>query len=173
MQKHFKKLLALLLALTMAVGAVPSVFAAEPETLTGTVEYFSTDNRAFVEDTYTYSDAWFFEDPAERNDALALVSMQLVAAATDEGKGIDFLSELGFTASGSVADKAENRNADHSCNESEHYHMELFANPDNSRRVKNCHCHNNYNRNRQRQKSEVLKALKHRKNEKRDYKALA
>ncbi len=87
----------------MLTGLIPSVYAAgpEPDVLTGTVEYYSTAKEERVTDEYTYSDAWFFEDPNERNDALALVSMQLTAA-TDGVMAVNFLSDLGFAKTGTV-----------------------------------------------------------------------
>lgn len=97
-----RKLLALVLAFAVLAGIVPSVYAAEPTT-SGTVKYYSTAKLGemldTVEDTCTYSDGWFSEDPTARNDKLALASMQLTAAAIDgdpEGLGTAFLKDLGF-----------------------------------------------------------------------------
>ena len=100
-----RKLLALILTVVILAGMVPSVYAAEP--ISGTVQYYSTaklgETLETAEDTYTYSDGWFSEDPAVRNDKLALVSMQLTAAAIDgdpDGLGTAFLKELGFENTG-------------------------------------------------------------------------
>ena len=72
----------------------------------GTVNYYSTgEGNNIITDSYYYSDEWFFEDPTVRNDALALISMQLTAAAVDDradGLGPAFLDELGFTETGYV-----------------------------------------------------------------------
>ncbi|MBE6725778.1 MAG: hypothetical protein E7576_11415 [Ruminococcaceae bacterium] len=111
MKKQIKKILSLILALTMAVGLIPAAFAetaAGAEPMTGTAEYYSTDAKKNVTGDYTYSDAWFFADPEERNDELALVSMQLAAAATDEATGKAFLSALGFGNTGAANYATEN-----------------------------------------------------------------
>ena len=58
---------------------------------------------SMLTDGYYYSDDWFFEDSAEANDALALASMQLTAAALDDapdGPGAQFLNKLGFEETG-------------------------------------------------------------------------
>ena len=66
----------------------------------GTVSYGSTYNAEDkITDSFYYSDEWFRQDPEVRNDALALVSMQLVAAAVDDdadGMGGTYLKKLGF-----------------------------------------------------------------------------
>ena len=66
----------------------------------GTSEEYSTfDAGNVLKDSFYYSDDWFLADPAEQNDSLALVSMQLTAAATvgdREGAGAEFLEKLGF-----------------------------------------------------------------------------
>jgi Lipase (class 3)./Domain of unknown function. len=67
----------------------------------GTVEYYSTASPGdSMIDGFYYSDKWFTEgDSYTRNDALALASMQLVAAAIEDdanGKGAAFLKEMGF-----------------------------------------------------------------------------
>ena len=70
----------------------------------GTAEWNSTfTSGTTITDSFYYSDDWFLEDPAVQNDQLALVSMQLVAAATDNdenGTGATFLRKLGFTQVG-------------------------------------------------------------------------
>ena len=72
----------------------------------GIVEYYSTysEEGHTLTDGYCFSDDWFFEDSSVPNDALALVSMQLTAAAVDnepDGLGAVFLDELGFEEIGS------------------------------------------------------------------------
>lgn len=66
----------------------------------GTVDIWSTMGLGDVlTDGYYYSDDWFSQDPKERNDALALASMQLVASAVDddpEGTAATYLRGLGF-----------------------------------------------------------------------------
>ena len=70
----------------------------------GTVEYASTFTAGTtMKDSFYYSDEWFLEDPEVQNDALALVSMQLVAAAVnneEDGTGVRFLKALGFEQTG-------------------------------------------------------------------------
>lgn len=66
----------------------------------GTIEEHSMyDRSAILKDSYRYCDQWFFENPKERNDELALMSMQLVAAAAGndaDGRGERALADLGF-----------------------------------------------------------------------------
>lgn len=66
----------------------------------GTIEERSMyDRSAILKDSYRYCDQWFFENPKERNDELALMSMQLVAAAAAndaDGRGERALADLGF-----------------------------------------------------------------------------
>lgn len=102
-----KKILSLLIILSMIAGLAPASVHAqadESDYRFGTVEYYSTyTSGETIQDGFYYSDDWFFEDPAEWNDALALVSMQLTAAAADssaDGLGTAFLSELGFEKTG-------------------------------------------------------------------------
>ncbi len=69
--------------------SAPQVFtqaAGTPDEKFGTAQLFSTfapDEK--LSDGYYFTDEWFLEDSSERNDALALLSMQLVAATVDEG----------------------------------------------------------------------------------------
>ncbi len=52
-----------------------------------------------LDDSFYYSDAWFDKAPQERNDALALLSMQLSAAAAtkdENGHGANALRAIGF-----------------------------------------------------------------------------
>ena len=66
----------------------------------GTVQMQSTaDTEKRLTDSFYYTDDWFREDPVRRNDGLARISMQLVAAATDDaqnGAGAGLLKDLGF-----------------------------------------------------------------------------
>ena len=81
-----------------------SAAAKEPSMKYGTAEYYSTYTKdSMLTDGYYYSDDWFFEDSAEANDALALASMQLTAAALDDapdGPGAQFLNKIGFEETG-------------------------------------------------------------------------
>ena len=100
-------MLSVLLAFVMIVTLLPTGVKADTSPLRiGTVNYYSTgEGNSIITDSYIYSDEWFFEDPTVRNDALALVSMQLVAAAIDDradGLGHAFLNQLGFTETGYV-----------------------------------------------------------------------
>ena len=97
---------AMLLAAAMMVFtsffAVPPEMAAaedEPGYIYGTAEVYSTADKDYLMDGFYYSDSWFDGDPEEENDSLALVSMQLTAAALDDeedGAGAKFLGKLGF-----------------------------------------------------------------------------
>ena len=70
----------------------------------GTLEWYSSfTSQSSIKDSFYYSDEWFLEDPEVQNDALALVSMQLVAAAVvndENGTGTTFLKNLGFEQTG-------------------------------------------------------------------------
>ena len=68
-------------------------------------EHSMYDRSAILKDSYYYSDQWFFSNPKERNDELALVSMQLVAAAAGndaDGRGEAALRDMGFDEVGFV-----------------------------------------------------------------------
>ena len=108
-----------ILVIAMMLFLLPqNVAAAEGDSWQfGTVEYYSTfDIENTITDGYAYTDDWFFEDSSVRNDALALVSMQLTAAAVDSdpaGLGVAFLKELGFSETGfedNGTDNPENSN---------------------------------------------------------------
>lgn len=66
----------------------------------GTVQMLSTaDTEKPLTDSFYYTDDWFREDPVRRNDGLARISMQLVAATTNDaqdGAGAGLLKDLGF-----------------------------------------------------------------------------
>ena len=107
MKRLTAKILSVLLVFVMTVTLFPTgVRADTPSFKIGTVNYYSTgEGNNIITDSYYYSDEWFFEDPTVRNDALALISMQLTAAAVDDradGLGPAFLDELGFTETGYV-----------------------------------------------------------------------
>ena len=96
-------ILALAMTFVMTVGCFNSaVWAASSD-----ADYFgecteqSTFNKESSElkDSYYFSDSWFQQDAAVRNDSLALVSMQLTAAYTKDpgADGTSFLEGLGFT----------------------------------------------------------------------------
>ena len=102
-----KKAISIIVAFTMLFSMLPpmqSAAAGEPAMKYGTAEYYSTYTKdSMLTDGYYYSDDWFFEDSAEANDALALASMQLTAAALDDapdGPGAQFLNKLGFEETG-------------------------------------------------------------------------
>ena len=82
----------------------------------GTAEEYLTFNKSNVRDSFYYSDDWFNEDPGERNDELALMSMQLTASAVDdddleEGSktGEAYLKKLGFDDIGSYGFHTEDQ----------------------------------------------------------------
>ncbi|MBQ9030957.1 MAG: hypothetical protein IJ106_05825 [Parasporobacterium sp.] len=70
----------------------------------GTLEWYSTFTAgSTIKDSFYYSDDWFLEDPEIQNNALALVSMQLTAAAVpgdENGTGTTFLKNMGFEETG-------------------------------------------------------------------------
>ncbi len=94
-------MIAAALAAFMPLANLPAVHAEEEDPfLYGTLTEISTvDTTAVLKDSFYYSDDWFTQKPEERNDALALLSMQLTAAAVNDdadGYGTAFLKELGF-----------------------------------------------------------------------------
>jgi len=98
-QKWLIKSLSALMACILITGMLAIPVSAEGTNDTfGSVSYFSTASPGDeLSDSYYYTDDWFFENNSARNDALALVSMQLVAASVDEdGYGTGFLTDLGF-----------------------------------------------------------------------------
>ena len=70
----------------------------------GLVNWYSTySSGSTIQDSFYFTDDWFMQDPEVQNDALALVSMQLTAAAVtddEDGTGISFLKSLGFEQTG-------------------------------------------------------------------------
>ena len=93
---------AVLLAAAMILGCLPDIAnAKDSSNYFGTVTEHSTLNKESdaLTDSFYFSDSWFEEDPAARNDALALASMQLTAAAIDgsaDGSGKAMLEKMGF-----------------------------------------------------------------------------
>ena len=71
-----------------------------PQAKSGTLSAYSTYVPGqILHDGFYYDDAWFEEAPETQNDALALLSMQLVAAAVTgsaDGPGAQALSVMGF-----------------------------------------------------------------------------
>ena len=111
-----KAILSLFLALTLLAPLfLPEKAAADeqPDTLPyvfGTETVYSTFKQGEpLTDGFYYTDDWFFGDPAERNDSLALLSMQLTASSIDgeDGAGIRFLKDLGFDETGFYNSGAE------------------------------------------------------------------
>ena len=103
MHKGFMKMMAIVLALLFVVSQLyvtalatndsdPDVFGVFEENSTYEVGTKLTDS-------FYYTDAWFEAEPETRNDALALISMQMVAAAVDNdanGSGAALLKQIGF-----------------------------------------------------------------------------
>lgn len=58
--------------------------------------WYSSATGTYVADEIAFSDDWFFADPAEANPALALCSMQIEAACSNNSNGAAILRELGF-----------------------------------------------------------------------------
>ncbi|MCR4805151.1 MAG: hypothetical protein K5981_05800, partial [Clostridia bacterium] len=96
-----KRLTALLLALALCLGLMPgTAFAQEPDYKFTQIEYMSSMIENYVTKGCYYADEWFTADPSARNDALALLSATVAAAAGDEEHGAAALEALGFTAAG-------------------------------------------------------------------------
>ncbi len=94
-------LAAALMVLTSVFVLAPEKASAEeePEYTFGRADIWSTADKDYLTDSFYYTDSWFSGDPEERNDSLALISMQLCAAAVDDeenGTGAQFLGKLGF-----------------------------------------------------------------------------
>ena len=117
-----RRLLAWFLAFVMLIGAFSSnAVVADASILTDLAEYFGlvSDSKVdpddyqygkmdvystfeageVLKDSFYYTDDWFFQKTSERNDALALASMQLVATTLDgskDGAGAALLKKFGF-----------------------------------------------------------------------------
>lgn len=94
-------LLAVLLALNVSALTVHAESKAVEADIFGTAEEYSTYNvGATLSDSFYYSDKWLTEDdPTKRNDALALLSMQMIATSVDDnpdGNAVDMLKQMGF-----------------------------------------------------------------------------
>ena len=100
-----KKWLVVMLAIVIAFECFPIAARAAEDSHSyyfGKSTEYSTFNQenSTLNDSYYFSENWFQEEPSERNDALALVSMQLTAAAVEEssdGNAGAFLKGLGFS----------------------------------------------------------------------------
>ena len=104
----FHRSLTVILAVLITVSMMPAAAFAADDTSDGYVfdtftEYSTFTSGDTLNDSFYFTEEWFNEDPAEINHSLALLSMQLSAAAvTDEaeGYGADMLSKLGFESVG-------------------------------------------------------------------------
>lgn len=102
LSKRAKWLFTMLLATLLSTASLPTTALAEAANsyLFGTLEEYSTYSLGeMLTDSYVYTDAWFLEAPEERNDALALASMQLTATTVEGGSGgvgSAFLQGIGF-----------------------------------------------------------------------------
>ena len=114
MIKRRHSILSVLLILALTILFLPVNVSAKDDTETfDTAEWYSTfaSGQELLQDGVYFSDEWFAQDPAAENKALALSSMQLVAAALDEtedNKGEAMLKTLGFEAAGTVNVGTEN-----------------------------------------------------------------
>ena len=105
-RKSLRVVLSFLLVAAVMISNYGYTVSAEEtqEESFGVLEEYSTYAKgSTLTDSFYYSDAWFQKDPAERNDALALASMQLTAAAVEadeSGYGAAFLKDIGFTEIG-------------------------------------------------------------------------
>ncbi|MBR0137571.1 MAG: hypothetical protein IJM15_04110 [Erysipelotrichaceae bacterium] len=103
-KRIFERILTGLLAVLLSFNVFGLRIRAEEEnedkTVYGTVEWYSTkDVGATISDSFYYSDDWLLANPYERNDTLALLSEQLIAASVHEGedeKLIAMLAQMGF-----------------------------------------------------------------------------
>lgn len=104
----FLRSLTLILAILITVSMMPAAAFAADDTSDGYVfetfkEYSTFTSGDTLKDSFYYTDEWFNKDPADINHSLALLSMQLSAAAvTDEteGYGADMLGKMGFESIG-------------------------------------------------------------------------
>ena len=98
------KVLTLVVTFVMVFGCFSGIgWAADSDQyFFGKATEHSTFNKESSElkDSFYFSDSWFEKDPSSRNDELALISMQLTAAAIDGGSdsnGSVFLKSMGFS----------------------------------------------------------------------------
>ena len=78
--------LSAVLAFVMILGLLPDrALAKDPEYSFGTMKICSTsaDGQQQLVDSYYFSEDWFWGDSFNKNNDLALVSMQLTAAAAE------------------------------------------------------------------------------------------
>lgn len=96
--------LTFLLAALVLLALAPKDAQAQDADHFGTVDEYSTFAPGErLKDSFFYSDDWFLAAPEERNDALALASMQLIATTVEAdpgGSAATLLSDLGFTQVG-------------------------------------------------------------------------
>ena len=120
-KRRISGILALMLALVMTFGCMTSIGWAAEDSSTyyfgKSTEYstFNSETKDLI-DSYYFTDSWFEKDATERNDELALVSMQLVAAAVDCGTDSNvskFLEGLGFA---DIAFEENSKQDPDSCN---------------------------------------------------------
>ena len=101
------KLLASALTILMTVGFLPAKISAsgDADVFANSTGYSTYAPGEILKDSFYYTDGWFDNVPEQRNDSLALLSMQLAAAAIDDdvsGSGANMLRELGFGAIGFI-----------------------------------------------------------------------
>ena len=96
------KMFSLLTAVLIILNAVPAAVSAKDiySYSVGLYRAFSSFTREdYLTDSFYYTDSWFNIDSYMRNDALALLSMQLCASAIsdeEDGTGAELLKALGF-----------------------------------------------------------------------------
>ena len=118
--REVRSALILLAALCMILTLLPAEAGASESAgyRFGTADIHSTQwPGETYRDSYYYTDDWFLEKPEKRNDSLALVSMQLAAAAVTgntKGAGCTFLKGLGFTKTG-ISKHFNSKDPDDSC----------------------------------------------------------
>ncbi len=110
--KRSLRWISVLLAALLLAGSLPAALAADAAAaydnagaeVFGVYSAYSTYAAGeTIRDSFRWSDHWFEEAPSKRNDSLALLSMQLVAAAVkdeENGAGAGLLRALGFDSVG-------------------------------------------------------------------------
>ena len=105
--KKLAVLVCLFVAAALGLFLAPAkAFAADGYSFIPIQEHSTYTSDRLLEDSGYYSDEWFFADPAERNDELALMSIQLMAATHSndaDSLGSAALKELGFEEVGYTA----------------------------------------------------------------------
>ena len=106
--KHLQTTIIFVLTLVLVFTSLPTkVFADGTADVpakadkSGELKIYSTVTPdKILKDTYCFSDEWFLINPEAYNPGLALLSMQLTAAAGDDkgnGPTEDFLESMGFS----------------------------------------------------------------------------